>query len=144
MEMSSSRLDEASEELGTIQIPSTWRPAMEDPATMQLYFDVYAATAPPTSKLALEVLVALGSLRRSPSSRIYGCSESAVTNLPPARRPIAASSLNSTPRAGRAWASAFRNRLRPKAATRKARRQRPLVSTEAEQSGSSDSFADPA
>jgi exportin-7 len=58
-------LDEASEELGTIQVPSTWRSAMEDPATMQLYFDVYAVTNPPSAKLALEVLVALGSLRRS-------------------------------------------------------------------------------
>lgn len=58
------RTDEASEELGTIQVPSTWRPSMEDPATMALYFDIYAAQ-PPCAKLAMEALVGLGSLRRS-------------------------------------------------------------------------------
>ena len=58
-------LDEASEELGTIQVPSSWRATMEAPATMQLYFDVYSTCSNPPAKLALEVLVALGSIRRS-------------------------------------------------------------------------------
>ena len=60
-------LDEASEELGTIQVPSSWRAAMEDPSTTGLYFDVYTSSqgGGPSAKLALEVLVSLGSLRRS-------------------------------------------------------------------------------
>lgn len=59
-------LDEASEELGTIQVPSTWRASMEDPATLALFFDLYTSQpALPCSRLALEVLVLLGSLRRS-------------------------------------------------------------------------------
>ena len=38
---------------------------MEDPATMKLFFDIYAASSPPQSSEALEALVLLASLRRS-------------------------------------------------------------------------------
>jgi len=58
-------LDEASEELGTIQVPSTWRSTMEDTATTALFFELYQATRPPSAMLSIEVLVLLGSLRRS-------------------------------------------------------------------------------
>ncbi|MCO5551769.1 hypothetical protein L7F22_005272 [Adiantum nelumboides] len=58
-------LDESSEDLGTIQIPSSWRPIFEDTATLQLFFDYYTATKPPLSKEALECLIRLASVRRS-------------------------------------------------------------------------------
>ncbi|CAI5478824.1 unnamed protein product [Closterium sp. Yama58-4] len=58
-------LDESSEELGTIQVPSSWRAVLEDTATMQLFFDYYAATKPPLSNQSLECLVRLASVRRS-------------------------------------------------------------------------------
>ena len=58
-------LDESSEDLGTIQVPSAWRSTIEDPATMQLFFDVYAATGPPLSSQAVECLVKLACVRRS-------------------------------------------------------------------------------
>ena len=58
-------LDEASEDLGTIQLPSSWRATMEDPKTMSLFFELYTASAPPSSSSALESLVLLASLRRS-------------------------------------------------------------------------------
>ncbi|GJP36962.1 hypothetical protein CLOM_g1463 [Closterium sp. NIES-68] len=58
-------LDESSEELGTIQVPSSWRAVLEDTSTMQLFFDYYAATKPPLSNQALECLVRLASVRRS-------------------------------------------------------------------------------
>lgn len=58
-------LDEASEELGTIQVPSTWRGTMEDSATSALFFDLYRSTQPPIQSLTIQVLVLLGSLRRS-------------------------------------------------------------------------------
>ncbi|KAJ1634366.1 armadillo-type protein [Pavlovales sp. CCMP2436] len=58
-------LDEASEELGTIQVPSSWRGLMEDASTMQLFFDIYSTSQPPHSSTALECLVQLASLRRS-------------------------------------------------------------------------------
>eukprot|EP00899_Mesostigma_viride_P004716 jgi/Mesvir1/14245/Mv09683-RA.1 len=57
--------DESAEDLGTIQIPSPWRPTLEDPTTMQLFFDYYAAAQPPLSCQALECLVRLASVRRS-------------------------------------------------------------------------------
>lgn len=58
-------LDESSEDLGTVQIPSSWRPILEDTSTLQLFFDYYAITKAPLSKEALECLVRLASVRRS-------------------------------------------------------------------------------
>uniref|UniRef100_A0A2P2M004 Exportin-7 isoform X1 n=3 Tax=Rhizophora mucronata TaxID=61149 RepID=A0A2P2M004_RHIMU len=58
-------IDECSEEFGTVQIPSPWRPVLEDPSTLQIFFDYYAITAAPLSKEALECLVRLASVRRS-------------------------------------------------------------------------------
>lgn len=58
-------LDESSEDLGTIQIPSAWRAAIEDPGTLTLFLDFYRAAAPPLSSTALECLVRLASVRRS-------------------------------------------------------------------------------
>ena len=40
-----------------LQVPSTWRPVLEDPATLQLFLDFYATTKPPLSSMALECLV---------------------------------------------------------------------------------------
>ena len=58
-------LDESTEDIGTIQVPSSWRSLIEEPATMQLMFDVYKASAPPVSNVALECLTRLASVRRS-------------------------------------------------------------------------------
>ncbi|OVA13819.1 Importin-beta [Macleaya cordata] len=58
-------LDESSEEFGTVQVPSSWRPVLEDPSTVQIFFDYYTITKPPLSKEALECLVRLASVRRS-------------------------------------------------------------------------------
>jgi len=58
-------LDESSEDLGTIQVPTSWRPYLEDPQTMVLFIDTYAATQPPLSNCALECLVRIASVRRS-------------------------------------------------------------------------------
>ncbi|XP_020528285.1 exportin-7 isoform X3 [Amborella trichopoda] len=66
-----SSLDESSDEFGTVQvpasfcIPSSWRPFLEDPSTLQIFFEYYAITKPPLSKEALECLVRLASVRRS-------------------------------------------------------------------------------
>jgi len=58
-------LDDSSEELCTIQVPSTWRSTIEDPKTTQLLLDYYSSTTPPLSSTALECLVRLASVRRS-------------------------------------------------------------------------------
>lgn len=58
-------LDESSEDLGTIQVPSSWRSVIEDPTTVQLFLDFYAVNKPPLSNAALECLVRLASVRRS-------------------------------------------------------------------------------
>lgn len=57
--------DESSDDVGSIQIPSSWRPLLEEPATLRVYFDYYALTSPPLSNLALECLVRLASVRRA-------------------------------------------------------------------------------
>ncbi|GAA0181833.1 transporter [Lithospermum erythrorhizon] len=58
-------IDESSEEFGTVQISSGWRPLFEEFSTVQIFFDYYAITNPPMSKEALECLVRLVSVRRS-------------------------------------------------------------------------------
>ncbi|KAK7409753.1 hypothetical protein VNO78_00042 [Psophocarpus tetragonolobus] len=58
-------VDESSDEFGTVQIPSPWKPVLEDSSTLQIFFDYYAITKPPLSKEALECLVRLASVRRS-------------------------------------------------------------------------------
>ena len=41
--------DESGEDIGTLQVPSAWRPVFEESATMQLFFDFYANCKPPQS-----------------------------------------------------------------------------------------------
>lgn len=47
------------------QIPQSWRQAIEDPSTIQIFHEYYCSTAPPLSNMAMECLVRLGSVRRS-------------------------------------------------------------------------------
>ncbi|KAK9151497.1 hypothetical protein Syun_009806 [Stephania yunnanensis] len=42
--------DESSEEFGTVQVPSAWRPVLEDPSNLQVFFYYYAIAKPPISK----------------------------------------------------------------------------------------------
>ncbi|KAL6753879.1 armadillo-type protein [Haematococcus lacustris] len=58
-------LDDASEELCTIQVPTSWRGLIEDAGTVSLLLEYYQATTPPLSNTALECLVRLASVRRS-------------------------------------------------------------------------------
>lgn len=57
--------EESSEDVGTIQVPSGWRPVVQDSTTMQIFFDIYRSSAPPRSNYALEAIVQLSSIRRS-------------------------------------------------------------------------------
>jgi exportin-7 len=47
------------------QIPSAWRPAIEDPSMLQLFLDFYTSSQPPLSNMSLECMVRLASVRRS-------------------------------------------------------------------------------
>ena len=58
-------MDDSAEDVGTIQVPSSWRPALEEGATMQLFLSTYASSSPPLSCACLECLVRLASVRRS-------------------------------------------------------------------------------
>ncbi|EEC50702.1 predicted protein [Phaeodactylum tricornutum CCAP 1055/1] len=57
--------DESTEDVGTIQAPTSWRPLLSDPATTELLFEFYANTEPPQSSKAMEALILLSSVRRS-------------------------------------------------------------------------------
>ena len=57
--------EESAEDVGTVQVPSSWRPIVQDTATLQLFFDYYLTSSPPSSSLALQSLVHLSSIRRS-------------------------------------------------------------------------------
>uniref|UniRef100_A0A0E0C0Q9 Exportin-7/Ran-binding protein 17 TPR repeats domain-containing protein n=1 Tax=Oryza meridionalis TaxID=40149 RepID=A0A0E0C0Q9_9ORYZ len=58
-------VDESSEEFGTVQLPASWRPLLQDPSTVQIFFDYYKVNDTCVSKEALECLVRLASVRRS-------------------------------------------------------------------------------
>ncbi|XP_044735322.1 exportin-7 isoform X2 [Chrysoperla carnea] len=57
--------DESSDDLCTVQIPTSWRPAFLDFTTLRLFFDLYHSLPNTLSSLALSCLVQIASVRRS-------------------------------------------------------------------------------
>ncbi|XP_055684267.1 ran-binding protein 16 isoform X2 [Lutzomyia longipalpis] len=57
--------DESTDELSTIQIPTSWRPVFLDLNTLNLFFDLYDILPNSLSSLALSCLVQITSVRRS-------------------------------------------------------------------------------
>ncbi|XP_066902464.1 exportin-7 isoform X5 [Halyomorpha halys] len=57
--------DESSDDLCTVQIPTSWRPAFLDFTTLKLFFDMYHSLPSSLSPLALSCLVQIASVRRS-------------------------------------------------------------------------------
>ena len=57
--------EESQEDVGTVQVPTTWRPLLQDTSTMKLFFALYESKSPPISPLAIKALVQLASVRRS-------------------------------------------------------------------------------
>lgn len=57
--------DESSEDIGTIQVPTSWRPVITDVSTMQVLFDEYKRHEPPNSSQAIEAVILISSVRRS-------------------------------------------------------------------------------
>ena len=57
--------DESTEDVGTIQAPTSWRTILSDTATTDLFFYFYANTDPPQSSKAMEATILLSSVRRS-------------------------------------------------------------------------------
>ena len=58
--------DESSDDLCTVQIPTAWRPAFLEYATLQLFFDLYHSLPSSLSPLALSCLVQIArSVKRS-------------------------------------------------------------------------------
>jgi exportin-7 len=45
-----SPVDESSEEFGTVQLPASWRPLLQDPSTVQIFFDYYKVNDTTVSK----------------------------------------------------------------------------------------------
>ncbi|XP_025828927.1 exportin-7 isoform X1 [Agrilus planipennis] len=57
--------DESSDDLCTVQIPTSWRPVFLDFSTLKLFFDLYHSLPSSLSSLALSCLVQIASVRRS-------------------------------------------------------------------------------
>ncbi|KAJ8316811.1 hypothetical protein KUTeg_004715 [Tegillarca granosa] len=57
--------DESSDDLCTVQIPTSWRSAFLDFSTLQLFYDLYSGLPASLSPLALSCLVQIASVRRS-------------------------------------------------------------------------------
>lgn len=58
-------IDESAEDIGTVQIPSSWRAIIQDTSTLDLFFKIYYGTNCPNSNQSLECLIQLSSVRRS-------------------------------------------------------------------------------
>ena len=57
--------DESSDDLSTVQIPTSWRPAFMESDTLQLFFDLYHSLPPALAAISLSCLVQIASVRRS-------------------------------------------------------------------------------
>ncbi|CAI2183999.1 8336_t:CDS:10 [Funneliformis geosporum] len=57
--------DESGEDVGSIQVSSSWRSTIEDPTFLQTIFEAYKRFQPPHSSQVMEVLVQISSIRRS-------------------------------------------------------------------------------
>lgn len=60
-----SSVDDSVDDQRTVQVPSEWREIIINPATLQLFFNVYVNFGPPASSEALACLVLLASVRRT-------------------------------------------------------------------------------
>lgn len=58
-------VDDSTEDVGTIQIPSSWRSRIEDADTLEVFFEYYRNSQTPLSSTSLECLVKMASVRRS-------------------------------------------------------------------------------
>jgi exportin-7 len=57
--------DESTEDVGTIQAPTSWRPILQESTTIELLFEFYKNTSPPRSSKSMEAIILLCSVRRS-------------------------------------------------------------------------------
>lgn len=58
--------DESTEDVGTIQVPSSWRKLFEEPDTVELFWTLYMTLPHDWGQTtAMQVLVMLSSIRRS-------------------------------------------------------------------------------
>jgi len=58
-------IDESTEDVGTVQIPTSWRPIIEDESTLSVLMQAYSTSPPPLSAQAMECVSQLASVRRS-------------------------------------------------------------------------------
>ncbi|KAI8091890.1 armadillo-type protein [Thamnidium elegans] len=58
-------VDEAGEDIGIIQIPSSWRPLFEKPEFVTTLFKAYADFSPPYSSKVMECMVQVASVRKT-------------------------------------------------------------------------------
>ncbi|CAG8799995.1 9863_t:CDS:2, partial [Racocetra persica] len=57
--------DESGEDVGSIQVTSSWRSTVEDSSFLQIMFEAYKQFQPPHSSQVMEVIVQISSIRRS-------------------------------------------------------------------------------
>lgn len=57
--------DDSSDDIGTIQVPTSWRSIVQDYKTLELFFNIYNMSQSSLNKICLEILIQLSSIRRS-------------------------------------------------------------------------------
>ncbi|KAI8333027.1 armadillo-type protein [Chlamydoabsidia padenii] len=58
-------VDESADDMGTIQIPGSWRPIFENVSFLPTFFQAYGNSRPPNSSKVMDCLVAIASVRRA-------------------------------------------------------------------------------
>lgn len=65
-------VDESSDDLGTVQIPTSWRPAFLDFSTVQLFFDLYASLPATLSPVVRAMLCIMSWATKGSSMGFWG------------------------------------------------------------------------
>ncbi|ORX48496.1 hypothetical protein DM01DRAFT_1338555 [Hesseltinella vesiculosa] len=60
-----SAVDESTDDIGSIQIPASWRSIIENERFVPTFFQAYGTFAPPNSSKAMDCLVSIASIRRA-------------------------------------------------------------------------------
>jgi len=55
--------EDSTDDLGSVQAPTSWKPLFEDDSTIKLFLQIYVSSQPPRSTQALQCLVQIASIR---------------------------------------------------------------------------------
>ncbi|KAI9309258.1 armadillo-type protein [Cunninghamella echinulata] len=64
-DFSGTSVDESADDIGSIQVPASWRSVFEDEQFVPLFFEAYGSFRPPNSSKVMDCLVSIAAVRRA-------------------------------------------------------------------------------